>query len=154
MLSLVLVIKEQAASGLESNLRHYKFKKDIKNLSVQRGLWSPVNSCCHNFFSIHTFVVQCIISHIFLFFMFLVVLVFLVCHFNIHVFMLFYFASPIILVYVGEAILNIVLLLLLLLLCAQARLCIYFSKSGRGFGRFGEITPFVGFAPQTTLGGK
>ena len=40
------------------------------------------------------------------------------------------------------------------LLCAQAHLCIYFSKSGRGFGRFGEITPFVGFGPQTTLGGK
>ena len=29
-----------------------------------------------------------------------------------------------------------------------------FSKSGCGFGRFGEITPFVGFGPQTTLGGK
>ena len=40
------------------------------------------------------------------------------------------------------------------LLCAQAHLLVYFSKSGRGFGRFGEISPFVGFGPQTTLGGK
>jgi len=40
------------------------------------------------------------------------------------------------------------------LLCAQAHIFIYFSKSGRGFGRFGEISPFVGFGPQTTLDGK
>ena len=42
------------------------------------------------------------------------------------------------------------------LLCAQAHLCIYFSKSGRGFGRFSEISPFVGLDsdPQTTLDGK
>ena len=40
-------------------------------------------------------------------------------------------------------------------LCAQAHLCIIFSKSWRGFGRFrfGSITTFVGFGPQTTLGG-
>ena len=40
--------------------------------------------------------------------------------------------------------------ILQLIMCAS----IYFSKSGRGFGRFGEISPFVGFGPQTTLDGK
>ena len=43
---------------------------------------------------------------------------------------------------------------LLLWLCAQAHLLVYFSKSVRGFGRFGEISPFVGFGPQTTMDGK
>jgi len=46
------------------------------------------------------------------------------------------------------------LLAVISLLCAQAHLLVYFSKSGRGLGRFGEISPFVGFGPQTTLGGK
>ena len=39
-------------------------------------------------------------------------------------------------------------------LWAQANLFIYFSENGRGFSRFVEITPFVGFGPQTTLDGK